>query len=78
MLFSRQEIVDMGLRIKQARKARKWSREDLETLAGVGQNVVYYVETGRCPKNGPSVMTIARIGSALGKSLDYLIRGVER
>lgn len=57
----------LGAVIRQLRKDRNWSQEDLAEAAGIDQNDVSRVETGKSRK--PQEQTLLGIAEALGLSL---------
>jgi transcriptional regulator with XRE-family HTH domain len=58
--------LEFGLRLRDARLARRWSVQKLSDRAGVSRAVVYLVEGGR----SASTETALRLASALGLRLD--------
>lgn len=50
----------------KARIAKKWTQEELAAHAGVTQNTITRLESGT---TNPTVETISRVASALGKEL---------
>jgi len=63
---------DMGLRIKQCRKARKVTQEQLAEAVDITPHYLYEIERG---SKSASVSILADIANTLQTSLDYLING---
>lgn len=62
----------MGTRIQAARKKLGWSQARLADETGRSQPLICGIERG---KEGASLTTIADIASALGVTIDDLVRG---
>jgi transcriptional regulator with XRE-family HTH domain len=60
----------IGMRIRQERKARRWTLDRLAEAAGVSRRMVVNVEQGTA---NPSVGTLLRISGALGVGLPALV-----
>lgn len=60
----------IGVRVKQARLARRWTLDQLAEAAGVSRRMVVNVEQGAA---NPSVGILLRIGDALGVGLPALV-----
>lgn len=69
MEFSNEEI---GNRIREIRKERNLTQEQLAELADISVDFLSLVETGR---NSMKVQILARIATVLNISADYLIYG---
>src|SRR5580658_349649 len=67
-----------GDRVRQLRKSRGWSQEQLASIAGasVDQTMISRVENR--PEYEPGVFTAARIARALGVQVDALLAGDPR
>ncbi len=63
----------IGKRIRQLRKERGFTREQLAEYAEISADFLGVVEVG---KRGMKVQNLARIAAALNVSTDYLIFGV--
>jgi len=61
-------------RLREAREARGLSTRELDAAAKVAIGRTWQIESGR--KANVEVKTIARIASALGCSIDWLVSGV--
>ena len=64
--------MNIGERIKRARKARNWSQPQLAVAAGVAVNTVVKIERGKDAKQS----TLAKLTNAL--DLDLRITAVDR
>jgi len=60
----------IGARVKQDRKGREWTLDQLATAAGVSRRMVVNVEQGAV---NPSVGTLLRLSDALGVGLPALV-----
>lgn len=60
----------IGARVRQERKARRWTLDQLATTAGVSRRMLVTVEQGAA---NPSVGTLLRLGDALGVGLPALV-----
>lgn len=60
----------IGARVKHARRARRWTLDQLAEAAGVSRRLVVNVEQGAA---NPSVGTLLRISDALGVGLPALV-----
>lgn len=66
----------IGARVKQVRKSREWTLDQLAVAAGVSRRMVVNVEQGSV---NPSVGTLLRLSDALGIGLPALVEpGVAR
>lgn len=59
----------LGLRIRELRKSRKMTQEQLAELVGIGTANISYIETGRF---APSVETLAKLSEILEVPLHEL------
>ena len=64
----------IGRRIKQVRKEKNITQEDLALNSGLNRAYIGYIERG---ERNPSLQNIARIAIALNVSLAELMKGVE-
>jgi SOS-response transcriptional repressor LexA len=64
-------MVTIGKRIRDMRKARGWTQDELEQRSGISRNFISLVENNR---KGISVASIERIAEALGISISQLLR----
>ncbi|MFC6355295.1 helix-turn-helix domain-containing protein [Luethyella okanaganae] len=60
----------IGARVKQERKTRHWTLDQLAEVAGVSRRMIVNVENGAA---NPSVNTLLRISDALGIGLPALV-----
>lgn len=60
----------VGERVRELRKARRWSQQRLGDEAGVTAQTVWNLETGR---HVPETATLLKISGALGVSLSELL-----
>ncbi|RBP64200.1 XRE family transcriptional regulator [Brevibacterium sanguinis] len=60
----------IGARVKQERKGRSWTLDQLAAVAGVSRRMLVNVEQGSV---NPSVGTLLRLSEALGVSLPALV-----
>lgn len=65
-------ITEMGMRIKQCRKARKMTQEQLAEYVDISPHYLYEIERG---SKSVSLPILADIAVTLETSLDYLILG---
>ncbi|MCD8015633.1 MAG: helix-turn-helix domain-containing protein [Lachnospiraceae bacterium] len=66
------DLLEIGYRIKAARKREKLTQEMLAELVNVTPHYIYEIEQGR---KTMSLQTLEQISSTLHLSLDYLIWG---
>ena len=66
--------IELGLRIKQCRKIKKLTQENLAELIDVSPHYIYEIEKGLKTMSLP---TLVDISSALGLSTDYLLFGTQ-
>lgn len=62
----------IGARIRQERKARGLTLEELSSLVGMNTSFLHYIERN---KRKPSLVMVKKIADALGVPLDQLFRG---
>lgn len=67
--------VQIGLRIRELRKARNYTREDLANMVDISSKFLYEIETG---KKGFSAETLSKLSDALQVSCDYIMLGKEQ
>ena len=60
----------MAKRMIDARLAKKLTQEQLAKKAGVTQNTIARLESGT---NNPTIATVSRVASALGRELDLVV-----
>ncbi|WP_275777153.1 XRE family transcriptional regulator [Paenarthrobacter sp. Y-19] len=60
----------IGLRVKQERKGREWTLDQLASMAGVSRRMLVSVEQGGV---NPSIGTLLRLSDALGVGLPALV-----
>lgn len=65
----------LGDNIRKSRKAKGWSQRELAEHTETDTSYINRVETG---KINPSIAVLERIAGALERSLDELVRGVEK
>lgn len=65
---------DLGNRVRQLRKTKGWTQDQLAAAAGVSKSFVSEVETGASQPRGP---VLVKIAAALQASIDYLMTGQE-
>lgn len=65
-------IHSLGTRVREARRARRLTQEDLAHLAGVRAGTVFRTETD---KSVPRAESLAAIANVLGVSVDWLLTG---
>lgn len=63
----------LGARLIALRESLGWSRRDLERASGVTDQTIANIEEGRSTR--PGLTVAAQLASALGLTLDGLIRG---
>ncbi|MCD8048777.1 MAG: helix-turn-helix transcriptional regulator [Clostridia bacterium] len=64
--------IEIGFRVKEKRKAMKYTREALSELLDISPQFLAQIESG---KRGMSFTTLAKVSAVLGVSCDYLILG---
>lgn len=67
----------LGAVVKELRRNRQLTQEELAERADLHRTTVANVETARSKKGGPSLDTIERIASALDTTASDLIRQAE-
>jgi transcriptional regulator with XRE-family HTH domain len=67
----RQVLQRFGSRVRELRKARGWTQEELAEAADLHENYVSRLETGN---QEPGLFVILRLCSALRVSVDELVR----
>lgn len=67
------QIAPVGSRIRQLRQVALVSQRFLSRIAGTAPALVGFIE--RCPEADPRGSTLGRLATALGVSIDYLVRG---
>lgn len=65
-------LIQIGTRIKQCRKALKMTQERLAEQIDVSPHYIYEIERG---SKAMSIHTLCKISSALNVSTDYLLSG---
>ena len=65
----------IGERVREQRRARRWTLDELADAAGVSRRMVVNVEQGAA---NPSVGTLLRISDALGIGLPSLVASPRR
>ena len=64
----------LGDRLRQARRARGWSLEELAEKAGsISRQAIHYYETGQ---DTPGSSVLLRLANALGVGIDYFFRTI--
>ena len=63
---------EMGIRIRDVRRERGWTQDQLANAVGVSRSAVAQWETGRSGQVGS---TLTRLAEVLGVSPDYLLLG---
>ncbi len=66
--------IELGLRIKQRRKMKKLTQENLAELINVSPHYVYEIEKGL---KTMSLSTLVDVSTALNISTDYLLFGTQ-
>lgn len=66
---------DVGERIRDVRRERGWTQEELAIAVGVTRSAVAQWETGR---SGQLSANLSRIASALGTGVEYLLHGADK
>jgi len=61
-----------GKRVRELRKQKGWSQEDLADKAGLHRTYIGTVERG---EQNISIDNIEKIAKTLGRSLEYLFKG---
>ena len=64
----------LGRRIKELRRAREYSQEELAERAGISVSYLSMIERAQ---RLPHIETVALLGSALGVSLSEIFEGVD-
>lgn len=64
--------IDLGLRIRQCRKAKKMTREQLAEKVDISSHYLYEIERG---SKSVSVSILSDLAQELQTSLDYLVFG---
>lgn len=70
----REKLKNLGQRIKKMRSTRSVSQEELADLAGVHRTYVGMIERG---EKNVTVLSAAKISSALGITVSDLFKGYE-
>jgi len=65
--------LEIGLRIKNIREQKGWSRKNLAQKAKITEQSILYIESGR---RGLSSYTIRSISRALNVTSDYILFGL--
>jgi transcriptional regulator with XRE-family HTH domain len=68
-------LMVLGQRLRQLRKGRHWTQQDLERESGVAQGNITNIETGRTPN--PTAQTVQRLADALEVPVDTLLNDTE-
>jgi DNA-binding XRE family transcriptional regulator len=68
-------LVVLGARVREIREARGLSQEALAELANLDRTYVSGLERG---VRNPTIMSLARIATALGATLEELCKGVKQ
>ncbi len=68
------DIKKSGERIRQLRKARGMTQEQVAMKLNIGDRYLRKIENG---ENGPSIDTLVEIAALFGVSLDYIIMGCQ-
>jgi len=63
---------NIGDRVRQLRKQRKWSQEQLATESGLSPGVISHYE---CGVRKPSLTSVVKLADAFLCGTDWLIRG---
>ena len=63
---------ELGMRIKNCRKAKKITQEQLAEIVDISPHYLYEIERG---SKSVSLQILTDIADALQTSLDYLVRG---
>ena len=66
------DTIEMGFRIKQCRKAKKMTQEQLAEAVEISSHYLYEIERGSKSASLPILVAIA---DTLQTSLDYLVNG---
>lgn len=66
--------IELGLRIKQRRKMKKLTQENLAELVNVSPHYIYEIEKGL---KTMSLSTLVDISTTLNISTDYLLFGIQ-
>ena len=67
------ELVRIADRVREERKARRWSQQALGERAGVTAQTIWLLETHQL--DDAKLSTLAKLGGALGLSLGELLTG---
>lgn len=62
----------MGYKIKELRKAKKMSQEELAKKSGVSRTIISFLENGKCVETKTG--TLQRIAEALDVTLAFLFQ----
>ncbi len=65
----------IGARIKEARRDRRWTQDQLAQAVGVSRSAVAQWETGRA---GQITGNLTRIASQLDVGVEYLMHGIDK
>ena len=65
-------IMEIGINIRNVRKQKGMSQEELSIKSQLSRSYVYYLESGKC---SPTFDTLERIAEAMAISIWELIRG---
>lgn len=65
----------IGLRIRDVRRERGWTQDDLANAVGVSRSAVAQWETGR---SGQITGNLTRIAASLGVGEEYLMHGEDK
>ena len=71
----RQIVNSFGITVRQLREAKGWSQETLAERANLNRSYVGELERGQAI---PSLVTLEKLGQALGVSLANLLAHAER
>ncbi len=69
------KLDEVGDRIREVRRERDWTQEDLAAAVGVSRSAVAQWETGR---SGQLSANLSRIAGALGVGVEYLLHGKDK
>lgn len=69
------DLRDIGIRVREARKSANFTQEALAEMVGVSKSFVSEIETGQSPANG---LTYLKLSRALDIGVHYLLTGEER
>lgn len=65
----------LGLNVQKSRREKGWSQEDLAFESGLHRTYVSGVERGI---RNPTILIVAKLAAALGKSAGFLLEGHHR